>query len=328
MFTIGALHQRINPTASMALAGVMIGVECWQNMQLSILPSVSFFSVWQRRHRTTWPAADTGSADLAARQIGCCWPNAAGGKPESGWNLLHDFATVRIWRQCKSGKAILQSGRKRCVSGCPVRHSRTALFCTDAADHLASAKHDGGPAVNLPVGSATRPDVTAGLCQRGQRKLALTAMPALVVYLSGWITRDGWRWGLLSAGINGGIALIILVASSSADMGPLTPKSDPLRRLKGWSMLADDVDAALAASGAQTVIANRRASAALLNWHFYQRDITILIHDADNIPSNHFEANHPEITAGTAHSDAERHAGLTSIGWRGMGRHTGAFRRD
>ena len=122
---------------------------------------------------------------------------------------------------------------------------------------------------------------------------ALTAMPALVVYLSGWITRDGWRWGLLSAGINGGIALIILVASSSADMGPLTPKSDPLRRLKGWSMLADDVDAALAASGAQTVIANRRASAALLNWHFYQRDITILIHDADNIPSNHFEANHP-----------------------------------
>ena len=156
---------------------------------------------------------------------------------------------------------------------------------------------------------------------------ALTAMPALVVWLSGWITRDGWRWGLLSAGINGGIALIFLVASSSANMGPLTPKSDPLRRLKGWSMLADDVDAALAASGAQTVIANRRASATLLNWHFYQRDITILIQDADNIPSNHFEANHPWRPQPGRHSDAERHARFTSIGWRGMGRRTGAFRR-
>ena len=67
----------------------------------------------------------------------------------------------------------------------------------------------------------------------------------------------------------------------------------PLRRLKGWSILADDVDAALTATGTQTVITDRRASAAMLNWYFHRRDITILIHDADNIPSNHFEANYP-----------------------------------
>ena len=294
MFTVGALHQRINPTASMALAGVMIGTGMLAKYAaVYFAVGVVLFWVWQRRHRTTRPAADTGSADLAARQIGLLLAGMLlAASLISAGTCCMILPRCASWRQCKSGKAILQSGRKRRVSECPIRHGRTALFCADAGDHLASAKHESGPAVDLPVGSATRPDVTAGFVSEANANWALTAMPALVVWLSGWITRDGWRWGLLSVGINGGIALIFLVASSSADMGPLTPKSDPLRRLKGWSMLADDVDAALAASGTDRH-RQQVASAALLNWHFYQRDITILIHDADNIPSNHFEANHP-----------------------------------
>mgnify|MGYP001258553207 CR=1 FL=1 len=151
---------------------------------------------------------------------------------------------------------------------------------------------------------------------------ALTAMPALVVWLSGWITLNGWRWGLLSTGINGGVALIFLVASSAADMGPLTPKSDPLRRLKGWSMLADDVETALVRSGAQSVVTDRRAVAALMNWYFHKSDITILIYDADNIPSNHFEANYPwkpkpgrKILVLTGTPDAP---GLEGVKWAEM----------
>ena len=35
------------------------------------------------------------------------------------------------------------------------------------------------------------------------------------------------------------------------------------------------------------------ASAALLHWHFHDSDITVLVHDNDGYPSNHFEANHP-----------------------------------
>jgi hypothetical protein len=30
----------------------------------------------------------------------------------------------------------------------------------------------------------------------------------------------------------------------------------------------------------------------LLNWHFHDRPLTIMLHDRDGVPSNHFEANH------------------------------------
>jgi len=29
-----------------------------------------------------------------------------------------------------------------------------------------------------------------------------------------------------------------------------------------------------------------------LSWHFHGQDVTIMIHDRDGVPSNHFEANH------------------------------------
>ena len=70
MFTVGALHQQINPT-SMALAGVMIGTGMLAKYAaVYFAVGVVLFWVWQRRHRTTRPVADMGSADLAARQIG------------------------------------------------------------------------------------------------------------------------------------------------------------------------------------------------------------------------------------------------------------------
>ncbi|MEC8263600.1 MAG: hypothetical protein VX017_09875, partial [Pseudomonadota bacterium] len=48
----------------------------------------------------------------------------------------------------------------------------------------------------------------------------------------------------------------------------------------------------IALHNAAVIIADRRATAALLSWHFYQTDLQILVHDHDGIPSNHFEANH------------------------------------
>ena len=38
--------------------------------------------------------------------------------------------------------------------------------------------------------------------------------------------------------------------------------------------------------------ADRRATAALLSWHFHGQDVTIMVHDRDGVPSNHFDANH------------------------------------
>jgi len=70
----------------------------------------------------------------------------------------------------------------------------------------------------------------------------------------------------------------------AGSLGPLTPTSDPLRRLRGWQALAQDIEPHLAAHQASRIIADRRATAALLSWHFHGQDVTIMIHDRDGVP--------------------------------------------
>ena len=85
---------------------------------------------------------------------------------------------------------------------------------------------------------------------------------------------------------------MVLLVTITGSMGPLTPQSDPLRRLRGWQQLATDIAPHIAAHDATVIIADRRATASLMSWHFYQTDLKILVYDDDGIPSNHFEANH------------------------------------
>mgnify|MGYP001157584380 FL=1 len=296
MFVVGTLRQKIAPTSGMALAGVMIGggmLAKYAAVYFAV--GIVLFWVWQRRHRRSRPSPDMEFGDLSARQIGLLLAGMLlAASPNLGWNLLHDFATVRhlgdnanLAKQSFSLAGSAAFLGAQFITAGPLCFALMLLIIwprqSTSADRLL---------ICLSVPPLALMSLQAFVSE-ANANWALTAMPALVVWLSGWITRDGWRWGLLSAGINGGIALIFLAVSAAADMGPLTPKSDPLRRLKGWSLLADDVDMALTASGARTVITDRRASAALLNWHFHQRDVSILIDDTDGIPSNHFEANYP-----------------------------------
>ena len=125
---------------------------------------------------------------------------------------------------------------------------------------------------------------------------ALAAMPALVLWLGRWLARARALVGRLAIGTNLGLCVLLLGVTTAGSLGPLTPESDPLRRLRGWQILAADTGRALEAHGAATVIADRRATAALLSWHFHDSDIggeaiTVLVIDADGRPSNHFEQN-------------------------------------
>ena len=122
---------------------------------------------------------------------------------------------------------------------------------------------------------------------------AVASYPALTVWLACWIARtNSWRWGLLANGINAAIAIIIISTSMIGSLGIFTPASDPLRRLRGWEALATDVKAALDKHDARLIVADRRATAALMGWHFHNSDIEITVHDHDGIPSNHYERNH------------------------------------
>jgi len=122
---------------------------------------------------------------------------------------------------------------------------------------------------------------------------AMTAFPALTLVAAGWLSGYKKRFLRITAiGINLGLSLFVLLVTMAGSMGPLTPQSDPLRRLRGWQQLATDIRPQIAAHDASAIIADRRATAALLNWHFYDSGLTIMVHDTDGVPSNHFEANH------------------------------------
>ena len=248
---------------------MLIGAGMLAKYRLSILPSVSFLPGSGNASRTTRPAADMGSADLAARQIGLLLAGMLlAASPNLGWNLLHDFATVRhlgdnanLAKQSYSLAGSAAFLGAQFVTAGPLCFALMLLIIwprqSTTADRLL---------ICLSVPPLALMSLQAFVSE-ANANWALTAMPALVVWLSGWITRDGWRWGLLSAGINGGIALIFC-CQQFCRYG--TPHQNPTlcgasRAGRCWPMMWMQ---RWQRPGAQTVIATRRASAAALNWHF------------------------------------------------------------
>ncbi|MGB1625716.1 MAG: hypothetical protein ACPHCL_06170, partial [Candidatus Puniceispirillaceae bacterium] len=77
--------------------------------------------------------------------------------------------------------------------------------------------------------------------------------------------------------------------------GPLTPKSDPLRRLRGWQEMAQTADRLAEENNATTLIAYSRASAALLHWHLTGKDYYIALPLATKTAGkgNHYQRSYP-----------------------------------
>ena len=99
-------------------------------------------------------------------------------------------------------------------------------------------------------------------------------------------------WGKLALSVNLFAALIIIVGVAVGHLGSLTPASDPLRRLRGWEALANDVTAIAKEHNAAIIVADRRAEAALLSWHLHDTDFVVKVLDEDNRAGSHFELNH------------------------------------
>jgi hypothetical protein len=82
-------------------------------------------------------------------------------------------------------------------------------------------------------------------------------------------------------------------------LGILTPKSDPLRRLRGWEALAQDAQAVMSQTGARTLVAHHRAEAALMQWHFREmRDrfsiaINLQAGSDASLAGNHYARSYP-----------------------------------
>ena len=126
---------------------------------------------------------------------------------------------------------------------------------------------------------------------------AVASWPPLVVLVAHFLGSrwQGWRrgWGIAGISINTGIALFLIIATAIGTTGPLTPASDPLRRLRGWQDHADTLTPLIAATSATAVITERRGYAARFHWLLRDLDIDVEIVDANGVAENHFEAAHP-----------------------------------
>lgn len=155
---------------------------------------------------------------------------------------------------------------------------------------------------------------------------AVAAYPALTILLGGWLAEASGgrlralcgRWALALNGIAVLVAALILAAGS---LGPIKLKSDPLRHLRGWDALAADMAPHLDAYQIKTVLADNRASAAILPFYLYPRPITVRLFDADNRPSNHFERAYnftpDSYLPALAISEADIPPAPNFVNWRG-----------
>jgi 4-amino-4-deoxy-L-arabinose transferase-like glycosyltransferase len=318
MLMIGVLQNRLDPVRGMFICGLAVGIGFLA--KYAALYFLAGIVLW-----ATWDRFITAHNVITVRHLllfGLGMMIAA--SPNIIWNLTNDFTTVRhlgdnanIAKQsfdfAKTGRFLLgQLGVVGPVTFIlmlgilrPPFHSslKRLMICLSL------------PILALMTIQAFISDANANW--------TVASYPALIVWLACWIAQTNrWRWGLLASGINGAIAIVIISTSMSGSLGIFTPASDPLRRLRGWEALATDLKAALDRHEAHLIVADRRATAALMGWHFYNTDVTITLYDSDGIPGNHYERNHAFGSIKTASRnliavDGQSHApALPQVVWR------------
>ena len=86
---------------------------------------------------------------------------------------------------------------------------------------------------------------------------------------------------------------VLAVATAHGGLGPLAPASDPLRHLRGWSDLAQMTETQAQRTGARTIIAFDRQSAALLHWYLQNTDVEIVLPRFGPGQGNHYHRVYP-----------------------------------
>jgi len=126
---------------------------------------------------------------------------------------------------------------------------------------------------------------------------ALASWPSAIILTSGWLSENwrGWSriFGQVAIGVNFILGGILLAAVMAGSLGPLTPASDPLRRLRGWDTHVTDLQQVLEEWPAQAIVTERRGVAAKLFWGLRDHHIPVELIDVNRIADNHYEHRHP-----------------------------------
>ena len=89
------------------------------------------------------------------------------------------------------------------------------------------------------------------------------------------------------------ICIFILIVSFNGNLIFLDVKSDPLRKLKGWSILSEDLKDTISKEKSDVVLVDRRGIAAELIYYLRNENIKIRVPESSKSPSNHYQLHYP-----------------------------------
>ena len=131
-----------------------------------------------------------------------------------------------------------------------------------------------------------------GFFSEANANWAASALPAITI-LCGYFLSKRIKFAVLIIFSNFFICIIILIVSFSGNLIFLDLKSDPLRKLKGWNILSEDLKDTISKKKSDVVLVDRRGIAAELIYYLRNENIKIRVPESSKSPSNHYQLHYP-----------------------------------
>ena len=131
-----------------------------------------------------------------------------------------------------------------------------------------------------------------GFFSEANANWAASALPAITI-LCGYFLSKRIKFAVLTILSNLLICIFILIVSFNGNLIFLDVKSDPLRKLKGWSILSEDLKDTISKEKSDVVLVDRRGIAAELIYYLRNENIKIRVPESSKSPSNHYQLHYP-----------------------------------
>ena len=130
-----------------------------------------------------------------------------------------------------------------------------------------------------------------GFFSEANANWAASALPAITI-LCGYFLSKRIKFAALTILSNLLICIFILIVSFNGNLIFLDVKSDPLRKLKGWSILSEDLKDTISKGKSDVVLVDRRGIAAELIYYLRNENIKIRVPESSKSPSNHYQLHY------------------------------------
>ena len=131
-----------------------------------------------------------------------------------------------------------------------------------------------------------------GFFSEANANWAASALPAITI-LCGYFLSKRIKFAMLTIFSNFFICIFILIVSFNGNLIFIDLKSDPLRKLKGWNILSEDLKDTISKKKSDVVLVDRRGIAAELIYYLRNENIKIRVPENSKSPSNHYQLHYP-----------------------------------